>query len=99
MLTRENVAGSRVRSSDSMPIGRLIRSVRREHGLTQYDLADALVSVSGNDSLGRDEVSRWERGKRVPGPYWQRWLGKVLEIAPDRLRSSAKLARELRWQQ
>lgn len=97
MLTRESAAGSRLRSSDSMPIGCLIRSVRRERGLTQYDLADALVSVSGNDSLGRDEVSRWERGKRVPGPYWQQWLSDVLEIAPDRLRSSARLARELRW--
>lgn len=96
MLTRENAAGSRTRSSDSMPIGRLIRSVRRERGLTQYDLADALASVSGNGSLGRDEVSRWERGKRVPGPYWQRWLSKVLEVAPERLRSSARLARELR---
>ncbi|WP_236789866.1 helix-turn-helix domain-containing protein [Amycolatopsis sp. GM8] len=99
MLTRETRAGSPLRSSDSEPIGRLIRSVRRERGLTQYELADALVSVSGNDSLGRDEVSRWERGKRVPGPYWQQWLGNVLGIAPDRLRSSARVARELRWQQ
>ncbi|TVT25684.1 helix-turn-helix domain-containing protein [Amycolatopsis acidiphila] len=97
MLTRENAAGSRVRSSDSMPIGRLIRSVRREHGLTQYGLAEALATVSENDSLSRDEVARWERGKRVPGPYWQQWLSAVLEISPDRLRSSARLARELRW--
>lgn len=97
MLARESAAGSRTRSSDSMPIGRLIRSVRRERGLTQYDLADALASASGNDSLGRDEVSRWERGKRVPGPYWRGWLSDVLEIAPDRLCISARLARELRW--
>jgi transcriptional regulator with XRE-family HTH domain len=99
MLTRENAVGSRIRSSDSMPIGRLIRSVRFERGLTQYDLAEALASVSRNDSLGRDEVARWERGKRVPGPYWQQWLSAVLEIAPERLRSSARLARELRWRQ
>ena len=99
MLTRGNALASRVRSGDSLPIGRLIRSTRRERGLTQYDLADALVAVSGNDSLGRDEVSRWERGKRVPGPYWQGWLSSVLEIAPERLRASARLAKELRWQQ
>jgi transcriptional regulator with XRE-family HTH domain len=99
MLTRESVVGSRIRSGDSMPIGGLIRAVRSEHGLTQYDLADALVAVSGNDSLGRDEVSRWERGKRVPGPYWQGWISAVLEIAPERLRASARLAKELRWQQ
>lgn len=98
MLTRET-AGSRLRAYDGLPIGRLIRSVRRERGLTQYDLADALASASGNSSLGRDEVSRWERGKRVPGPYWQSWLSRVLGIAPERLRSSARLARELRWRQ
>ncbi|NKQ55038.1 helix-turn-helix transcriptional regulator [Amycolatopsis sp. K13G38] len=99
MLTRENALASRNRPGDSLPIGRLIRSTRHEHGLTQYDLADALVAVSGNESLGRDEVSRWERGKRVPGPYWQGWLSSVLGIAPERLRASARLAKELRWHQ
>lgn len=101
MPTRQ-VAGPRVAAGDGQlggqPIGRLIRAVRRERGLTQYDLADALASASGNDSLGRDEVSRWERGKRVPGPYWQSWLSSVLGIAPERLRSSARVAKELRWQ-
>ncbi|HVW42309.1 MAG TPA: helix-turn-helix transcriptional regulator [Amycolatopsis sp.] len=99
MLTRQHALAPRVRSGESLPIGWLIRSTRRERGLTQYDLAEALVEVSGNDSLGRDEVSRWERGKRVPGPYWQRWISSVLGIAPDRLRASARLARELRWRQ
>lgn len=83
---------------DRQPIGALIRSVRRERGLTQYHLADALVAASGNDGLGRDEVSRWERGKRVPGPYWQGWLSRVLGIAPERLRVAARVAKELRWQ-
>ncbi|MTD58735.1 helix-turn-helix domain-containing protein [Amycolatopsis pithecellobii] len=96
MLTRENNVGSHLGSSDNEPIGRLIRSARRELGLTQYGLAEALVSVSGNDSLGRDEVSRWERGKRVPGPYWQQWLSDVLEIEPDRLRLSARVTRKQR---
>ena len=97
MLTSEYAVASRARSGESLPIGRLIRSTRRERGLTQYDLADELVAASGNDGLGRDEVSRWERGKRVPGPYWQGWLSAVLEIAPERLRASARLAKELRW--
>ncbi|KAA9164925.1 helix-turn-helix domain-containing protein [Amycolatopsis acidicola] len=98
MLTREIAVGSR-RPGDSLPIGLLIRSARRERGLTQYDLADALAAASGNASLGRDEVSRWERGKRVPGPYWQAWLGIVLDLAPELLRDSARLAKELRWRQ
>jgi len=99
MLTHQNALAPRARSRESLPIGRLIRSVRRERGLTQKELADALVSVSGNDGLSRDEVSRWERGKRVPGSYWQGWLGAVLEVAPDRLRASARLAKELRSRQ
>jgi hypothetical protein len=41
MLTRE-AAGPRA-GVDGQPIGALIRSVRRERGLTQYDLADALA--------------------------------------------------------
>ncbi|HVV11168.1 helix-turn-helix domain-containing protein [Amycolatopsis sp.] len=98
MLTREIAVGSRTRPGDCLPIGHLIRSARLERGLTQYDLADALAAASGNESLGRDEVSRWERGKRVPGPYWQRWLGVVLDLAPEQLRDSARLAKELRWQ-
>ncbi|HJQ45625.1 MAG TPA: helix-turn-helix transcriptional regulator [Amycolatopsis sp.] len=96
MLTGENALASRVRPGERLPIGWLIRSIRRERGLTQCELAGALVAVSGNLGLGRDEVSRWERGKRVPGPYWQGWLSSVLEIAPERLRASARLAKELR---
>jgi transcriptional regulator with XRE-family HTH domain len=83
-------------SAVSVPIGRLIRLVRQERGLTQYQLADALAVVSGNDGIGRDEVSRWERGKRVPGPYWRRWLADVLDIPPDLLRNAARVSRALR---
>lgn len=84
---------------DSTPIGRLIRSARHERGLTQYQLADALVLVSGNESLGRGEVSRWERGKRVPGPYWQSHLSRVLQLPPDQLRAAARASKQLRWHQ
>ncbi|OXM74172.1 MULTISPECIES: helix-turn-helix domain-containing protein [Amycolatopsis] len=85
-----------VAARDSMPIGRLIRSARHERGLTQYQLADELVTVSGNESLGRGEVSRWERGKRVPGPYWQRHLSRVLDVPPDELRAAARTAKQWR---
>jgi len=83
-------------NSAAVPIGPLIRLARRRRGLTQYQLADALAGVSGNDGIGRDEVSRWERGKRVPGPYWQHWLADVLDVPPDRLQLAARAARQLR---
>jgi transcriptional regulator with XRE-family HTH domain len=91
--------GANPRHAGAVPIGPLIRRTRTERGLTQYRLADALASVSGNDGIGRDEVSRWERGKRVPGPYWRRWLADVLDIPPDLLRNAARLARVLRAHQ
>ncbi|WP_431900593.1 helix-turn-helix domain-containing protein [Amycolatopsis thermoflava] len=92
-------ADAAVAACDSMPIGRLIRSARHERGLTQYQLADELVTVSGNESLGRGEVSRWERGKRVPGPYWQSHLSRVLEVPPDELRAAARTAKQWRRRQ
>jgi transcriptional regulator with XRE-family HTH domain len=85
-----------VAPAETMPIGRLICFTRRGQGLTQYQLADELVAVSGNDSLKRDQVSRWERGKRVPGPYWQGWLSAVLDIPAERLRAAARRSKELR---
>lgn len=94
-----DVAGSggpNPRRTEAVPIGPLIRRARLERGLTQYQLADALARVSGNDGIGRDEVSRWERGKRVPGPYWRKWLADVLAIPPDLLRGAARLTRVLR---
>jgi len=88
-----------VAARDSMPIGGLIRAARHQRGLTQYQLADKLVLLSGNESLGRDEVSRWERGKRVPGPYWQRYLSWALDVPPAELRAAAWTTKQWRRRQ
>ncbi|NIH82948.1 helix-turn-helix domain-containing protein [Amycolatopsis viridis] len=93
------MSGETVAARDAVPIGRLIRSARQRRGLTQYQLADELVLVSGNESLGRGEVSRWERGKRVPGPYWQQHLSRVLGVPPDELRAAARATKEWRQHQ
>lgn len=78
------------------PIGELIIHLRTEHGLTQYELADQLVGASGNDSVTREEVSRWERGKRIPGPYWRNWLGEVLGYPGEKWERAALAARKSR---
>lgn len=78
------------------PIGTLVRRARRERGLSQYDLAETLVAISHNDGLSRDEVARWERGKRVPGPYWRGWLSSALDLSADELRVAARAARAIR---
>lgn len=78
------------------PIGTMLPELRRGHGLTQYDLAARLHAVSGNVSITREEVSRWERGKRIPGPYWRAWLGRVLDTPQHELEQAAALARRIR---
>lgn len=88
-----------LRSSDlggREPIGPLVRRVRRHRGLSQYALAEALVALSHNGSLSRSEVARWERGKRVPGPYWRTWLSAALDVPPDQLGAAARTARSIR---
>jgi DNA-binding transcriptional regulator YiaG len=78
------------------PSWQLIRQTRLRYGLTQRALAEALVSVSANDGVTREEVSRWERGKRIPSPYWRCWLSEVLRLPSDQLERAASTARALR---
>lgn len=85
---RENGAGE--------PIWELVRRVRKMRGLTQYQLADVLVDLSSNESVSRDEVARWERGKRVPGPYWRRWLSAALDVPSEELAAAVRCGRRLR---
>ena len=80
---------------DTPPITALIPQARREQGLTQRALADLLCEISQNDSVTREEVSRWERGKRIPGPYWRAWISEALDVphaaldrADDRVNTS-----------
>ncbi|WP_084477485.1 helix-turn-helix transcriptional regulator [Actinokineospora enzanensis] len=70
--------------------------LRQARGMSQVDLAVRLHQVSGNDSITREAVSRWERGKRIPGPYWRGWLGRVLDVPVPVLEHAATSARRIR---
>lgn len=79
------------------PIDQLIGRVRVHRGSSQYTLADALRAASGNPSVDRSYVSRWERRRRIPTPYWRRYLSVVLEIplpVLDRAAANARMRRE-----
>lgn len=80
-----------------VPIGEVIRQARSSLGYSQYALADELVRVSGNDSLTREQIARWERGKRIPGPYWRRWICIVLQLPVSDVEAAVRLARRARW--
>lgn len=78
------------------PVGDVIRELRHRRGLTQVALAERLAEVSGNDGVNRRQVARWERGKRIPSPYWRNWISDVLEVPETRLNRAVAVARFLR---
>ncbi|MFE0420921.1 helix-turn-helix domain-containing protein [Streptomyces sp. NPDC058953] len=62
-----------------MAIGSLIRDLRTALGWSQGRLASEINNVFGT-GLDREYVSRWERSKVVPGPYYLRCLSAVLDV-------------------
>lgn len=78
-----------------MAIEDLIRSRRRELGITQASLADHLCQSARDPTgaPGRDAVKRWESGKVVPGPHWQAHLAVVLAIPLEQVRAEATISR------
>lgn len=63
-----------------MTIGALIRELRSLLGWSQGRLAAALCDASKHATVTREDVSRWESGKRTPGPFWLRHLAAVLDV-------------------
>ncbi|MFI6348916.1 helix-turn-helix domain-containing protein [Streptomyces sp. NPDC050560] len=56
--------------------GAYLARLRRQARMTQPELADALCAATGTHSVTRSEVSRWERGVRVPGS----WLSALAHV-------------------
>lgn len=61
-------------------LGALIRDLRLTRGWSQDDLADALRLASDRDTVTREDISRWERGKVTPGRLWLPHLAGALEV-------------------
>ncbi|MFC8375713.1 helix-turn-helix domain-containing protein [Streptomyces albidoflavus] len=62
-----------------MAVATLIKDLRTARGWSQGRLAGAVNEAFGT-GLDREYVSRWERGKVVPGPYYLRCLSAVLDV-------------------
>lgn len=75
-----------------MSIGELIRDLRLALGWSQARLAEELCRVSRNATVTREDVSRWERGRRRPGSFWLRHLATVLDV-PLQVLEGAKVGR------
>jgi transcriptional regulator with XRE-family HTH domain len=73
-------------------VGRLISQLRTEREISQAQLAQLLASASGNPAVTRNEISRWEQGRRRPRRYWLQWLAVVFGISLADLEDLARLA-------
>ena len=60
--------------------GEVIRALRCALGWSQGRLAAELCQVSGHPTVTREDVSRWEHGRRVPGPFWITHLAAALQV-------------------
>ena len=77
-------------------IGALLARVRTGAGKSQLRLAELLCAASGTPTVTRHEVSRWERGQRLPSAYWLGWLAVVLDVPLDDLERATATARRQR---
>lgn len=69
--------GSRARA---VMLGAAIRELRESLGWSQSRLATVLCKVSHHATVTRENISRWETGKRVPGAWWLRHLATALQV-------------------
>ncbi|MEW2082861.1 helix-turn-helix transcriptional regulator [Streptomyces sp. NPDC005283] len=72
--------------------GAYLAGLRGHSGRSQPRLAAALCAASGTRSITRNEVSRWERGARVPDT-WLPFLAAVFGVPLRELEQAAAYAR------
>ena len=77
-------------------IGQLIARRRRQLGKTQRDLANDLCAKSGRPTLTRHEISRYERGLRLPASPLLTAIADTLNLPVAALRLAAATDRERR---
>ena len=71
-------------------VGDMLARLRIERGWSQSCFAEQLNAIAGASTLDRNLISRWERGLRAPGPYWQPHIARLLEIDPAALRAAVR---------
>lgn len=81
-----------------MPLGELVRDLRQARLWSQADLAERLCVESGQCTLTRQDISRWETGGTIPRRRWLEHLAQVLEVGTDVLAREASLDRVNRRQ-
>ncbi|MFE7648664.1 helix-turn-helix domain-containing protein [Streptomyces phaeoluteigriseus] len=75
-----------------LQFGQYLAGLRRRTGKSQRQLAALLCTLSGVQTITRNEVSRWERGSRVP-EVWLPFLAAALQAPETQLRQAVDYAR------
>lgn len=70
--------------SEGTEFGRYLARLRRESGKSQRRFAEALCEIGERETVTRHEVSRWERGARVP-TSWLPHVAILLGVPLDRV--------------
>lgn len=91
--TAQDPGGTPSPSTAPVPLGAMLAALRQAHGWSQLRVAEQLSTVAGLQTVSRHEVSRWERGERVPGDFWLGWLAIVLDVPGPDLAIAAATAR------
>ncbi|GAA1884772.1 helix-turn-helix domain-containing protein [Streptantibioticus ferralitis] len=73
--------------------GQHLARLRRSTGKSQREFAELLCALSGVQTLTRNEVSRWERGERLP----ETWLPFIAQVAGMPLADLERAAAPARW--
>jgi transcriptional regulator with XRE-family HTH domain len=74
-------------------LGLIIRDLRTAVGWSQSRLASKLCEVSGQPTITREDISRWENGRRSPGPFWLRHLATALQLPMTTLEEADRMDR------
>jgi transcriptional regulator with XRE-family HTH domain len=80
---------------DPERVGALIRDLRLALGWSQGRLADELCRAAAYQTVTRECVSRWENGRRMPGPFWMPHLAEALQVPVSELERAKMRRREM----
>ncbi|MFC0529608.1 helix-turn-helix domain-containing protein [Phytohabitans kaempferiae] len=91
--TAQDPGGTPSPSTAPGSLGALLAALRLARGWSQLRVAEQLTAAAGLHTVSRHEVSRWERGERVPGDFWLGWLAVVLDVPGGELTVAAEGSR------
>lgn len=76
-------------------IGGLLQTLRDGTGRSQADQAAVLSELAGQ-AITRNEISRWEGERRLPTPFWQRYIAESFGVEVRTIGQAVAAARAKR---